>query len=100
MKVSSEMIYAYFRDSGASAKCPLCNHQDWGLSASDRNDTEVYSLDHANLRLFQGTLNTGRMMSALPLVCVNCGFVRFQSIAHLHAWLATGTELDKAHVNL
>jgi hypothetical protein len=61
-------IFDFLRSRDARASCPFCGAEEW------TGWDERVSLEHSI-----GSQGVDRQAEAIPLTCVNCGFVRLQS---------------------
>jgi len=98
MNISLDIIVEYFRHNGASEKCPFCGQEDWGVSAANSEQSDMLSPDYANVVIVREDKPTGHELSIIPFTCLTCGFVRFQSLIHLQAWVSSERKINDTQI--
>jgi predicted RNA-binding Zn-ribbon protein involved in translation (DUF1610 family) len=69
--IRTKRIFDFLNSRGARMSCPFCGREEW------RGWDERIAIEHVI-----GSDAIDRHTEAVPLTCVNCGFIRFQS-AHV-----------------
>ena len=96
MDINADTITAYFKDNGASEKCPFCGHEDWGIPADKAEKADTMSAYYATITLMQNGEPIDSAMPVIPFGCLTCGFVRLQSMYHLQAWISSKSNQNEA----
>jgi hypothetical protein len=72
MDMDLDAIRAKLKAKGAQQVCPVCAHDvQWELGISDDATAYLWVRDPAR--------DTPLSLHVIPLVCPNCGFIRFHS---------------------
>ncbi|MGZ8216506.1 hypothetical protein [Methylomagnum sp.] len=84
MKASLADFDRYFKDKGASEKCPFCGCENWILkTVSEENDFVEVAI--SNL-IFQSDAVLGAYYPVVVMICSQCGFARQQDLQMLQDW--------------
>lgn len=81
MRIDSADILAFLTEKNA-ADCPACKTRAWGLLSPTEHGT--FNLPVTKVANFYGD---DPHVTCTPLICVNCGFVRIQSLQAIQDWL-------------
>lgn len=99
MQISRRQIEQYLKEKGSTEICPFCSKDNWfaPTAEDDPEDDPLAPLTPCFAELNLWSIQPGEdgkpekkvswIARAIPLTCMNCGYMRLQNMIPLQTWL-------------
>ena len=90
MEISKNELYAFWKAKKVTERCPMCGGINWATPSEKIPESDDEKVDFAIVKM--PISNSFFAISSMPLICENCGFVRFQNTTVLYRWVLNHRE--------